>query len=234
MGLTLSKISLGNTAQTKSLVIYHQNIRSIKNEKDELAILLNSEGNNPDIVCISEHHLSVNELCTFSMIEYNTATGFSWHVYKNGGVCILVKDNTLCQVLDLSSFSIERIFEACAIRITINKVKLCIMCLYRAPDGDLNQFIEQLDVMFQHLRSKNIRLIICGDTNINYLTENYKKEKIQLVLDTYNLDQIIDFPTRTSSNSSSLIDNFFLDRNIHKNFSVYPVINGLSHHDGQI
>jgi hypothetical protein len=95
------------------------------------------------------------------------------------------------------------------------------MCLCRAPGGDLNQFIEQLDVTRQHLWSKNIRLIICGDTNINYLTENYKKEKTQLVLDTYNLDQIIDFATRSSPNSSSLIDNFFLDRNTHKNLSVY-------------
>jgi hypothetical protein len=31
-----------------------------------------------------------------------------------------------------------------------------------------------------------------------------------------------------------LIDNFFLDRNTHKNFSVFHVINGLSDHDGQI
>jgi hypothetical protein len=77
------------------------------------------------------------------MIEYNMASGFSRHIYKNGGVCILVKDNILYQVLDLSSFSIERIFEPCAIKVTINKVKLCIMCLYRARDGDLNQFIEQ-------------------------------------------------------------------------------------------
>jgi exonuclease III len=160
--------------------MYHQNIGSIKNKKDELAILLTSEGRNPDIVCISEHHLSVNELCTFSMIGYNMAAGFSRHIYENGGVCILVKDNILYQVLVLPSFSIERIFEACAINITINKVKLCIMCLYRAPDGDLNQFIEQLDVTLQHLWSKNIRLIICGDININYLTENYKKEKSNL------------------------------------------------------
>jgi hypothetical protein len=168
------------------------------------------------------------------MIEYNMATGFSWHICNNGRVCILVKDNILYQVLDLSSFSIERIFEACAIKITTNKVKLCIMFLYRAPDGDLNQSIEQLDVTLQHLWSKNIRLIICGDAHINYLTENYRKEKIQLVLDTYNLDQVIDFATRTSLNSSSLTDNFFLDRNTHKNLSVYPVINGLSDHDGQI
>ncbi|GFG40364.1 hypothetical protein Cfor_00561, partial [Coptotermes formosanus] len=134
--------------------IYWQHPAAILKLQDaevDLEELFTGEGNNPDIVRISEHHLSVNELCTFSMIEYNMTTGFSWHIYKNGGVCILVKDNILYQVLDFSSFSIDRIFEACAIKITINKVKLCIMCLYRAPDGDLNQLIEQLDAMLQHL-----------------------------------------------------------------------------------
>jgi hypothetical protein len=31
------------------------------------------------------------------------------------------------------------------VTISINKMKLCILCLYRAPDGDLKQFIGQLD-----------------------------------------------------------------------------------------
>jgi hypothetical protein len=35
---------------------------------------LNDECNKPDIVCISEHHLSVNELFTFSMLEYKMPT----------------------------------------------------------------------------------------------------------------------------------------------------------------
>jgi hypothetical protein len=67
MGVTSNRNKLGNIRQVKSLVIYHQNIRSIKNKKEELAIFLNDECNNPDIICISEHHLSVNELPTFSV-----------------------------------------------------------------------------------------------------------------------------------------------------------------------
>jgi hypothetical protein len=64
---------------------------------------------------------------------------------KNGGVCILVKDNISYQELDLTNLSMEKNFEACAVKITINKRKLCILCLYRAPDGDLSQFIEQMN-----------------------------------------------------------------------------------------
>ena len=137
-------------------------------------------------------------------------------------------------MLDLTNLSIETIFEACAVKITINKRKLCNLCLYRAPDGDLCQFIEQLDFTLLYLESTKSELIICGDTNINYFIESYKKEQLQSVLDTYNLVQIISFPTRISSTSISLIDNFFLDRSIYNKFHVYPAINGLSDHDGQI
>jgi hypothetical protein len=83
------------------------------------------------------------------------------------------------------------------------------------------------------LVSLKLEPIICGDTNINYLGENYKKMQLESLLDTYNLAQIIYFPTRISSTSVSLID-VFLDRNVYKNVQVHSVINGLLDHDGQI
>jgi exonuclease III len=168
MGVTSNRNKLGNLSQVKSFVIYHQNIRSIKKKKKELTIFLNDECNNPDIICISEHHLSASELSTFSMTEYKRATGFSHSICKNGEVCILVKDSILYQELDLSKLSMEKIFEACAVKITLNKRKLCVLCLYRAPDGDLNQFIEQLESTLLYLGSTKSELIISGDTNINY------------------------------------------------------------------
>jgi hypothetical protein len=112
MGITHNKNRMGNIIQTTSLAIYHQNIRSIKGKEVELIIFLNDKCNKPDTVCISEHHLSVNELLTFSMSEYKMATVFSCSIFRNGGVCILVKDNVLYQVLDLSNLRTENIFEA--------------------------------------------------------------------------------------------------------------------------
>jgi hypothetical protein len=105
------------------------------------------------------------------MTEYNRATGFSRSICKNGRVCILVKDNILYQELDLSKLSMEKIFEACAVKITLNKRKLCILCFYRAPHGDLNQFIEQLESTLLYLGSTKSELIICGDTNILKVTK---------------------------------------------------------------
>jgi hypothetical protein len=47
----------GNSINTKSLTIYHQNIRSLKYKKDELSLFLTEECHNPDVVCITKHHM---------------------------------------------------------------------------------------------------------------------------------------------------------------------------------
>jgi hypothetical protein len=50
--------NMGNIIQTKSLIMYHQNIRSIKGKTEELVNFLNVGCNKIYIVCINEHHLS--------------------------------------------------------------------------------------------------------------------------------------------------------------------------------
>ena len=68
MGMICNKNKVDNSSQWTSLVIYHQNIRSIRNKKEELDIFLNDACNYPDILCISEHHLSVSELSTLFLL----------------------------------------------------------------------------------------------------------------------------------------------------------------------
>jgi hypothetical protein len=65
------------------------------------------------MLCISEHHLGVDELSIFSMTKYKMATGFSRNMSKNGGVCILVKNNITYQKLDLNKLKREKVFECC-------------------------------------------------------------------------------------------------------------------------
>jgi hypothetical protein len=43
--------------------------------------------------------------------------------------------------------------------------------------------------------------------NINYLENNNRKSKSGDLLNTYNLRSTVYFPTRTSNNSATLIDN---------------------------
>jgi len=69
--------------------------------------------------------------------------------------------------------------------------------------------------------------------NIDYMKENSKKNSLDSILNSFNLFSTVTFPTRIFKDTSTQIDNIYV--NVYKfDFSVYPVINGLSDHDAQI
>jgi hypothetical protein len=51
---------------------------------------------------------------------------------------------------------------------------------------------------------------------------------------TFNLTQIVTFPTKIFNNKGMLIDSIFLDNMKYNSMSVYPLEKGLSDHDAQI
>ena len=57
---------------------------------------------------------------------------------------------------------------------------------------------------------------------------------LYLLLATYNLISTVLFPTRSLKGSISAIDNIFIDISHKDKYTLYPLINGLSDHDGQI
>ena len=53
------------------------------------------------------------------------------------------------------------------------------------------------------------------------------------LLASYGLCSTVQFPTRIQNNSHSAIDNIFINTFKFSNFSLYPIIYGLSDHDAQ-
>jgi len=57
------------------LSIYHQNIRSLYNKKEQLSTILLEKHLNPHFMCLSEHHMKEYEIKNFFMYGYKlTAT----------------------------------------------------------------------------------------------------------------------------------------------------------------
>jgi len=59
---------------------------------------------------------------------------------------------------------------------------MCIITIYRAPTGNFNFFLQNLDNVLQVLHTPASNFIICGDLNINYLVENEKKKQLDNLL----------------------------------------------------
>jgi hypothetical protein len=96
-----------------------------------------------------------------------------------------------------------------------------------------HQFLDLLDSVFKCLHHSSVKFILCGDINVNYLIENKNKNKLSMIMNTYNLEGVVDFPTRIFKDRVSQLDNIFLERtNLHC-ISVYPKQNGLSDRDAQ-
>jgi hypothetical protein len=58
--------------------------------------------------------------------------------------------------------------------------------------------------------------------------------KLETLMNTFNLKQVVDFLTRITNNNGKLIDNIFVDIMIYDKIQVKPFINGLSDHNAQI
>jgi len=59
------------------------------------------------------------------------------------------------------------------------------------------------------------------------------KQLLDSLLASYDLHSTVQYPTRIQNNSYSTIDNIFIDTFKFSNFTVYPIVNGLSDHDTQ-
>jgi hypothetical protein len=122
--------------------------------------------------------------------------------------------------------------EIAAVQLNLNRVKLIIISSYRAPTGNFGYFLHKLDYILNSYYKDNMEFIICGDIYVNYLENNSKKAQLDEMLRTYNLMDTVNFPTRITKNTATIIDNIFI--NSERNYNVKPRVNGLSDHDAQL
>jgi exonuclease III len=82
---------------------------------------------------------------------------------------------------------VEQDIEVCAIKVKLPYKYVCILTIYRAPVGKFRTFLTKLDQILQKLSKLKLDIIICGDININYLTDNTNRTQMDAMLMSYNL-----------------------------------------------
>jgi exonuclease III len=152
--------------------------------------------------------------------------------FLKGGVCIFVAKNLKYKTINLDKYNIEKDIETCAIQLDSSYNKVCILTIYRTPKCNFKNVLKQLDLILHKLYNHKYNIIICGD--VNYLSDNRDKSRLNMVLHSYNLSSIVKFPTRFGLNSYATIDNIFIDISSLGNYELYPLTNGLSDHEAQL
>jgi len=158
----------------ESLILIHQNIRGLPSKINEFTSMLTLEHINPQVICFSGHHMTKSNLDLLNISNYNLSTGFCCQTYKKG-VCIYVRKDICYRSLDLTRYCEEKNHEVCAIQIRSMTNPQIIICMYRSRSGNFYQFLKLLDIMLMSLYQPKTVFSICGDINIEYLSDSSKK-----------------------------------------------------------
>ena len=141
------------------------------------------------------------------------------------GVSIFIHRNIKYNSINIDEWNTDKDIEACAIQLdsTYNEI-ICILNIYISPMDDFKNFLERLDFILQKLYNNKYN-IICGNVNVNCLTENNRKSQLDAVLHSYNLASTVKFPTRIGLNCHTAIDNYSLIHPLLRNMSmIYTVL----------
>jgi len=151
------------------ITLYHQNVRNLTNKTDELTITMRNNCIGPHFICLTEHHLKEAEITKLTLEGYRLASTYCRKDHLGGGVCIFVKNGILYQRITLNHLCKEKSIEICAIKQQFTSLTLIILCIYRAPTGDIDFFLTTLNNILKHFLLPKVTYIVCGDLNINLL-----------------------------------------------------------------
>lgn len=225
--------------------VFHQNLFGLLNKREALLISLLSVS--PRIICITEHHLVDEELESITLHPYTLAAKFCRRKHKCGDVCIFIRDNIHCTNINMDKYSNDKDIEICAAKLHILSRTIVIMTVYRSPTGNIEYncivlycivielyFLNNLETALNQVYNNTVDIVLRGDFNINYLSDNQNQHALNSILTSYSLYSVIKFPTRIHNDSNTMIDNIFINKFKNDNYSVYLLINGLSDHDAQV
>jgi len=126
-----------------------------------------------------------------------------------GGVCIFVHNSMKFSFLDVDDYCIDQVCEVCAIHLNSSDDKLCTLAVYRSPSENFNTFLTNFDLILKKFVISTITLLYVETLMLTTLQIVTKKTQLNKILQSYDLSNIVNFPTRISLNSSLTIDNFF-------------------------
>lgn len=192
---------------------------------------------NPNIVVITEHQKSYDDLILYKLTDFDLISCFCRKKFKSGGVAVYSKSNLISYVTgieEIQDLSLELHIEVGAIKIEISGLTIIVLGIYRSPVGNIDTFFNRLDYIICKMSTNkpNVRLIILGDINIDTLKDCNDSKQLKDFIMSHNLQDLLgNIPTRVTDFSQTSIDHVVT--NMENIFSI-NVINGhISDHYGQ-
>ena len=206
----------------RGLHFLHLNVNSLLPKIDEIRYIATLS--NAAIIGISESKLDDSVLdCEVNICGYDLLR--CDRNRNGGGVACYIRQNINYNKKDIFPDSIENI----VVDILLPKTKPFTVCTLYRPPVQYN-FVDDINDNFDKLSPESTDIFILGDMNINILKNgvNFLKrttclngstpietilKKYKTFCSSFSLLQIINSPTRVTSNTSSLIDHILTNAN---------------------
>ena len=184
--------------------IFHLNIHYLYPKFDEIKMLVHNHSE-IDIMCLGETFLNENfsdnefQLNNYNLFRRDRST-------NGGGIVCYVKCKYHCtQRHDLERDNIEAIW----LEVRHSKQKPFILgYIYRPPSSN-SSWINEMDQLLETLYSENKEIILTGDFNYNFSDSKTSNSLWNNVIDSFNLKQLVEIPTRVTTNTSTIIDHVY-------------------------
>lgn len=148
----------------------------------------------------------LNRLDNFSVADY-----FARSDKYRGGSCLLVNSKLgYKRRNDLKCFNEAKVFEGSFIE--ISEYNSIFGSVYRIPNNDnVKDFLVKLESLLYKLKkeTRNKKIYLAFDTNINVLHLNQSSLSMIEICECYGFEINFKEPTRTTTRSSTCIDNIF-------------------------
>lgn len=225
----------------KNFSIFHQNIRGLQSSIEALEITLTEI--KPNLVVLSEHKMLKSITNRLNLENYTVKSDYSRKSSRGGGVVILTKNSNSSKCKQVSFPEVDnllsdQVFECCMVEITNvlaqKPHKVLLVGFYRNPiKKNDHESIDRINRLLEIIQNKYCHIVIVGDFNIDLTKNESSSKSLNNTLISHGMRYLVDFPTRITDTSESVIDNVFT--NIHYNqINVTGLNTQLSDHDGQL
>jgi exonuclease III len=162
------------TLDKKNIIkVFHQNIQGLRTIYNELLCHLQEQS--PHVLCLAEHHLVNEEIVHLTLDNYLLGAYYCRNHFKKGGTCIYIHNSLKFSTINLENYCCDKDIEVCAVCINSNSYRLCILSVYKSPTSNYDMFLEKIEMILEKLCKKYVRVIICGDFNVNISSIKHMK-----------------------------------------------------------
>ena len=187
----------------KGFSIAQLNITSLTKHIEELRILINEM--NFDILCINETRLDKTIKNSEIGLQGYDLTRCDRN-RNGGGVAIYVRNNI--SYMERSALIPENVEALCIEVRKPNAKPILISTWYRPPNSN-SEILDFFEIFLRSIDQENKKIIRTGDFNIYLMPsdiENSNIKRLKEMLNTYQLSQLINKPTRTTELTKTLLD----------------------------